>query len=145
VKILAGIDFTPVSDVVVEKAADYALLMNAKLWLVHVAAPNPDFVGFDVGPKVIRNHRAQELREEHRKLQAYADACEKKGVNCIPLLVQGSTIETLIDVLNKLNVDLLVIGSHKHSSLYDFVVGSVRNELFHTAEIPILMVPEVRQ
>ena len=142
---MAGIDFTPGTELVVEKSAEYARLMGAKLWLVHVAAPEPDFVGYSVGPKVIRDHRAQELRKEHKALQAYALECEKQGITCIPLLVQGSTIETLIDVLNKLNVDLLVIGSHKHSSLYDFVVGSVRNELFHTSEIPILIVPEVKR
>tara|TARA_B110000037_G_scaffold203014_1_gene245713 strand:+ start:217 stop:393 length:177 start_codon:yes stop_codon:yes gene_type:complete len=44
-------------------------------------------------------------------------------------LVQGSTLDTLLEVLNKLHVDLVVIGSHSESSLYDFEVGSIKNEL----------------
>ena len=141
-KILAGIDFSKVSDQVVDKAAEYALAFNAKLWLVHVAAPDPDYIGYDVGPKVIRDQRAGVLRKEHKKLQKYATECTEKGVHCIPLLVQGSTLDTLLDVLNKLNVDLVVIGSHNNSSLYDFVVGSIKNELFHSAKIPILLIPK---
>lgn len=141
-KILAGIDFTKVSEQVVLKAAEYAAAFNAKLWLVHVAAPEPDFVGYDVGPKVIRHQRAGVLRQEHKLLQQYADECTAKGVHCIPLLVQGSTLDTLLEVLNKLNVDLIVIGSHNSSSLYDFVVGSIKNELFHKAKTPILLVPK---
>ncbi|MBD79392.1 MAG: universal stress protein [Crocinitomicaceae bacterium] len=140
-KILAGIDFSEVSDQVVNKAAEYALAFDAKLWLVHVAAPNPDFVGYEVGPKVVRDHRANELKKEHAKLKEYADACEEMGVRCIPLLIQGTTLDTILEVLNKLNVDLVVIGSHTNSSLYDFVVGSIKNELFHKAKLPVLLVP----
>jgi nucleotide-binding universal stress UspA family protein len=142
VKILAGIDFSEVSNQVVSKASEYALSFNAKLWLVHVAAPDPDYVGYDVGPKVIRDQRAGVLRKEHKELQQYANECNDKGVRCIPLLVQGSTLDTLLEVLNKLNVDLIVIGSHNNSSLYDFVVGSIKNELFHKAKTPILLVPK---
>ena len=72
-KILAGIDFSEVSNQVVSKASEYALSFNAKLWLVHVAAPDPDYVGYDVGPKVIRDQRAGVLRKEHKELQQYAN------------------------------------------------------------------------
>tara|TARA_B110000285_G_C14781915_1_gene448949 strand:+ start:202 stop:390 length:189 start_codon:yes stop_codon:yes gene_type:complete len=60
-------------------------------------------------------------------------------------LVQGSTLDTLLEVLNKLHVDLVVIGSHSESSLYDFEVGSIKNELFQNAKIPILLIPKKKK
>lgn len=141
-KILAGIDFSETSDLVVNKAAEYSLAFNAKLWLVHVAPPNPNIAGVDIGPRVIRDQRAKYLRKEHKKLKKYADGCIKKGVHCIPLMVQGAALDTILEVLNKLNVNLIVIGSNHNNSLYDFVVGSIKNELFHKARIPVLLIPK---
>ena len=140
-KILAGIDFTNVSDAVVEKSIEYSLAFNAKLWLVHIA-PHESNEGVVVGgPRVIRNYKTEYLKESYKKLKAYADSCSEKGVLCIPLLVRGTTIETLLEVLNKLNVNLVVVGSHHQSSLYDFVIGNVRTELLNNSKTPLLVVP----
>ena len=109
---------------------------------MHVAAPESGYTGSDVGPEVVRDQRAGLLRKEHEKFQKYANECANKGVHCIPLLVQGSTPETLLEVLNKLHIDLVIIRSHNESSLYDFVVGSIKNELFQNAKIPILLIPK---
>jgi nucleotide-binding universal stress UspA family protein len=95
-----------------------------------------------MGPKVIRDQRALTLKKEHQKLKKYADKCVGMGVHCIPLMVQGAPLDTILEVLNKLNVSLLVLGSHQKHSLYDFVVGSMKNELFSKAKIPILLVPK---
>ena len=141
-KILAGIAFSKASVEVVLKAAEYALAFGAKLWLVHVTASDSGYIGYDVGPRVVRDQRAGLLRKEHEKLQRYANECANKGVHCIPLLVQGSTLKTLLEVLNKLHIDLVIIRSHNESSLYDFVVGSIKNELFQNAKIPILLIPK---
>ena len=62
--ILVCIDFHEQTKNLINKAAEIAKAFNAKLWLVHVAAPDPDFVGYDVGPQYIRDARADELKEE---------------------------------------------------------------------------------
>ncbi|NOR45584.1 MAG: universal stress protein, partial [Candidatus Delongbacteria bacterium] len=49
--ILAPIDFSDVSEKVIFEAAEFAKAFSCKLWLLHVAAPEPDFVGYTVGPK----------------------------------------------------------------------------------------------
>lgn len=118
------------------------MAFDVKLWLLHVAAPDYGYIGYYAGLKVVRDQRVGQLWNEHEKLQKYANECANKCVHCIPLLQQGSTLDRLLEVLNKLHVDLVIIGSHNESSLYDFVVDSIKNELFQNAKIPILLIPK---
>ena len=53
------------------KAFQLAKSFDSKLWLMHIAAPNPDFVGYEAGPQYIRDNRGTELRKEHKLLQKY--------------------------------------------------------------------------
>jgi len=47
--ILVAIDFSPISQTVLDAAAKLARSLGSKLWVLHVAAPEPDFVGYDPG------------------------------------------------------------------------------------------------
>jgi hypothetical protein len=60
--ILVPIDFSEVQERVLAFVDGFAKPLGSKVWLVHVAAPDPDFVGFKVGPEYVREHRADILR-----------------------------------------------------------------------------------
>lgn len=139
--ILALADFSSVSNAVVDKAGELALKYGAKCWIVHVAAPDPDFVGFDVGPQHERDHRAEQLREEHRQLQDHKADLESKGVTCEALLIQGPLPQTVTEEADKLKADLIVVGSHGRSMLYELLVGSVCEYLLKHSKVPLLVVP----
>tara|TARA_R110000868_G_scaffold374391_1_gene638892 strand:+ start:417 stop:851 length:435 start_codon:yes stop_codon:yes gene_type:complete len=139
--ILVTIDFNEKIDLLIDKAFELAKPLGSKVWLMHIAAPEPDFVGYDVGPQYIRDFRAKELRKEHQLLQEYADKLMKKGVDAEGLLVQGATTEMIISESKKLNVDLIIAGHHDHGFLYKAFVGSVSSQIIKKAKIPVLIVP----
>ncbi len=58
--ILVTIDFNKNEELLIDKAFQLAESFNSKLWLMHIAAPDPDFVGYEVGPQYIRDSRATE-------------------------------------------------------------------------------------
>ena len=68
--ILVAVDLSPASEKVVEAARKVAKLTGAAVYILHAAEPEPDFVGYDAGPEVVRTQVAQELRREHREVQA---------------------------------------------------------------------------
>ena len=140
--ILVAIDFSDVTPKVIEQAAKIARCFSSKLWLIHIAAPEPDFVGYSTGPQCERDWIANTLREEHQYLQDRALELETKGIDVTPLLVQGATVETILKEASKLNAELIVIGSHKHGILYKTLVGSVGKQIIERATCPILMIPE---
>lgn len=139
--ILAAVDFSPVSEAVVEHAAALAKAFSADLTLIHVAAPDPDFVGYDAGPEVVRDDRAREIRSEHRELQAIGDALRDRGIPAQALLIQGPAVEKIVAEARKLEADLIVIGSHGHGALYRVLLGSVGEGVVRAAWRPVLVIP----
>ena len=100
--ILATIDFYGSERLIIDKAFEIAKAFDAKIWLLHVVAPEPEFVGFGVGPQYVRDARATELKKEHRMLNQFADELELKGVKAQGLLLQGSKIEIIIKEAEKM-------------------------------------------
>lgn len=139
--ILAAVDFSEVTEPVIEQAVELARCLNAELTLLHVAAPEPDFVGYDVGPQSVRDSRARELRHEHRGLQARAEALTESGLPTTALLVAGSTVDTILHEADRFDSRLIVIGSHGHGAVYQALVGSVSAGVVKASRRPVLIIP----
>ena len=139
--ILGLIDFSSVSEDIVNKAAELSKVYGAKCWLVHVARPDPEFIGYDVGPKYIRDARAEHLLDEHHKLDEYKSRLISQGINAEALLVQGEIMDTIQPEVDKLEIDLIVVGSHGRSMLYELMVGSVCENLLKNSKVPLFIVP----
>ncbi len=143
-RIIAAVDFSSISDAVIEHAAAMAAAFRAELVLLHVAAPDPDFVGFDAGPPSVRELRAHELRDEHRGLQEAATRLRARGLAAEAQLIQGPTVETLVERAEQQGADLLVIGSHGHGAVYRALVGSISEGVLRRAPCPLLVIPADR-
>jgi nucleotide-binding universal stress UspA family protein len=139
--ILVAVDYTKNEMLLIDMAFQLAKTFHSKIWLMHIASPDPDFVDFEVGPQYIRDDRTAELRKEHKLLQEYTSSLIKKGVDAIGLLVQGATIEMIIKESKKLNVDLIIAGHHEHGFVYNAFVGSVSAKIIKKSKIPVLIVP----
>ncbi|MGI9590664.1 MAG: universal stress protein [Myxococcota bacterium] len=140
-KLLAALDFSDVTDRVVEEAAALAQAFGAELTLIHVAAPDPDFVGYEAGPDTVRETRAGELRGEHRRLQQIADGLRERGIPSKALLIQGPTIEKILDEATHVGASTIVIGSHGHGALRRVLLGSVSEGVVRGAACPVYVVP----
>ncbi len=139
--ILVLVDFQDPKSLVVARASSLALAYHAKCWLIHVAAPEPDFMGYEPGPQYVRDERAKELRAQHVLLQKQKDWLATFGIESEALLVQGPVAETILAEAEKLHTDLLVLGRHKHSTLHEWVIGSVGKEVIRRSEVPVVVVP----
>ncbi len=140
-RILVPIDFSPVTARVLEAAAGQARAHAAELWLLHVAAPEPDFVGYRAGPTSVRDQVAHEQREEHRALQAHAQALRDQGLAATALLIQGPTAEVILNEAARLQVELIVMATHGHGAIFDLIVGSVSQAVLRESRVPVLLVP----
>ena len=139
--ILAAIDFSPVSDRVAAFAAKLAYVSEARLHLVHVASPEPDFVGYDVGPASERDAIAKRFRREHRDLQAIADRVRGQGVDTTALLIQGPTVEKLLAEAARLDSAHIVMGTHGRGAVGRLLLGSVSEGIVRQSRIPVTVIP----
>ncbi|HLV14133.1 MAG TPA: universal stress protein [Xanthomarina sp.] len=139
--ILVSIDFNKGEDLIIKKAIEIAEKFNSKVWIIHITAPEPDFVGYNVGPEYIRENRANELRKEHKILEEHAKNLNDQGIEAQGLLIQGATIEMILEESKKLKVDLIIAGHQEHNFIYKAFIGSVSAGLIKKSKIPILIVP----
>jgi nucleotide-binding universal stress UspA family protein len=139
--ILACIDFSDVSERVLATGAKLSHAHGIELVALHVAAPDPEFVGYEVGPQSVRDQLAGQLREQHRELGARVAALVGQGLRARPLMVQGVTAECINEHAQRLGAELLVLGSHGHGKLHQLLVGSVADAVLRRARVPVVLVP----
>ena len=139
--ILVGIDFSESAQKIIDETLTLAHALGAKIWLVHVAAPDPAFVGYESDPTVLRDAVAKHYHEEHRQLQAVSRTLRDEGLDCVALLVQGPTVETLLHEAKNVAAPMIVIGSHGKNVFSRMLLGSTSEGVLHRTEIPVHIVP----
>ena len=139
--ILVAVDLSPASVKIVEAARGVADLTGASVYVLHVAEPEPDFVGYDAGPEVVRTQVAEELHREHQEVQDLAESLRNSGLDATALLIQGPTVETTLKEAEKLKAGLIVVGTHGHGAVYDVLVGSYSAGIIRKSTLPVLVVP----
>lgn len=141
-ELLVAVDFSGGTEHVMGVAARLARSSGATIHLLHVAAPEPGFVGYDdPGGPEDRDHRAGVLRDEHQALQVLADAMRDAGQSVQPLLVKGATVDVILSEADRLGADIIVVGSHGHGAVHRLLVGSTPDALVRRSDLPVLVVP----
>ena len=139
--LLVPVDFSDVTPRVLDCALALARALGARLTLLHVAPPDPAFIGYDTGPDSVRDQVAHERRAEHRQLSTWQHVVAAEGVPGTALLMQGFPAEKILQEVSRLGVDLIVMGSHGRGALRHLLVGSVTDAVLREANCPVLVVP----
>jgi nucleotide-binding universal stress UspA family protein len=139
--ILVPIDVSSATADVVAQAAQFATAFSSTVWLLQVAAPEPEFVGYDPGPRDVRESVARERHESHRLLQQHSATLREHGIDTTAIQVQGATVETILREARRLHADLVVLGSHGHGALHRALLGSVSAGVLRHAPCPLLILP----
>ena len=139
--ILVALELKKDEELLLTKAVQIAGKFDAKVWIIHIVAPDDEFVRHEDGLRYIREVRAKELRDEHKKIQQIADELRAKDINAESLLVQGPMVETLLQEAMKLHVDLLVLGGSTHTFFEKILSGNVTSGILKKSAIPLLIVP----
>jgi len=140
VSLLVSIDFSAVTDAQLE-IVDRLASPDREIHLLHVTEPDPSFVGLAAGPEEVQHQVANELRHAHDELDALADRLRARGHAVHTWLVPGPTVQTILEQAEKLDADVIVMGSHGRGKLFDLVVGSVSAGVIRKSPVPVLVVP----
>lgn len=139
--ILAPVDFSETEERVVREAAVIAKQFDAELRLLHVAAPQADFVGCEIGPQPSSDAQPDTLREEHSALGRWRDGLIAEGVRCRAFLLAGRAVELILEQATEHSADMIVLGSHGRTAMYKTLVGSVAEAILRDAACPVLVIP----
>lgn len=136
--ILAAIDFSPVTDPVLALAATLGLSMDARVLLLHVV-PSPPLAAYQMGEDEEAQLLAATEKDASRRLVNLA--ARLAGVATETLTATGVPADEIVREASASGADLIVLGSHGHTALYDLLVGSTAHGVLKKAACPVLVVP----
>jgi len=132
-KILIGFDGSEGS----EKALNRAMMLlgdNGEIILLAVVPSPEDKTFVDDNAYNLLKIKAKNLVN-----QAIIDLGEQK-FKTKGIVEQGDPASVIIDAANRLNVDLIVLGSKGQSELGQYLIGSVANKVVQYAAKPVMVV-----
>ena len=158
-RILVAIDFSEVAPPVIHVARQLAKALAAEIHLVHVreitAAPMPGslgyglagmpelapmtgvpVVGFEPMPEAIA-----ESEDEKSRLARWEKEIAQEGVTVTLHEPTGGVAEEILKQADAINANLIVMGIHGHSAMYNLLVGSATKGVLKRSTRPVLLIP----
>ncbi len=139
--ILVPLDFSFASEGILQTAVSLAQALEGRLVLLHVFQPivtagDPLLDASQIAAtQVISDQFARtELARLHEQLQ-------RQGLSVEQELRDGPAAAIILDLARGLPADLIVMGSHGHTALYDLLLGSTSHAVVKSAPCPVVIVP----
>lgn len=155
--ILAPIDFSDVTPLVIDLARQLAKAFDAEIHLVHVtelrAGAAPGTLGYGLagmpelapmsGVPVPGFESSFETEDERQKakLARWQEEIAQDGIKVSLHKLTGTVVEEILNQVDELNADLIVMGTHGHGAMYNLLVGSATKGVLKHSTRPVLLVP----
>ena len=142
--ILTAIDFSPISQKVVDRAGQLAAAMGARLVILNVAEPIAAYVQVGAAMDVITAPIPMEpadLNAVKERLNQFAAPLLSKGLNVETVALVSLPVDGILDQATALQAAMIVLGSHGHGAVYQLFSGSVVTSVLHRSHIPVTVIP----
>lgn len=146
--IVAAIDYSDVTEQVLETASDLAEAYELPLVLVYVAPEQPDALFQDNDDETIDDGDEEEMAldepppsPEYEQLDALAAPIRARAIQVETYVLAGPFADRILEEAHRHDARMVVLGSHGHGSLYHLLVGSVSEAVIRGAECPVVVVP----
>ncbi len=137
-KILVPLDGSDLSEKALVHGHAIAKAFGAQVILLRVVVfPTRDF---DVTPRMEDAVSAEVLGETKRYLETHAGDMRRTGVAVTTLAESGRVADTIIDLAEARQVDLIVMSTHGRTGAARWIIGSVADRVVHGAHVPVLLV-----
>lgn len=146
--IVAAVDFSPGTPVVVDMAVSLANAFGADLHLFHAIAPEPALVtyGFTAAEFPPMSALREEIRNRSdQKMNELLVRARASIPHATSHITEGRPLAELQEYVKHCDGDFVVLGSHGHGVLGGLFLGSVAEGMVRKASVPTLVVPVARE
>ena len=133
-RVAVALDMGPADAPVIEHLLAMPRAANTEIVLVHVAESAASrYLGLESSDA--------EVRVDAAMLESLAARFRAQGIPASVELGYGDVIKELARIVNEMNADLLVTGSHGHRLIGDIVLGATTSGVRHRVKCAMLTVP----
>jgi nucleotide-binding universal stress UspA family protein len=134
-KVLVALDYSPVTERLLEAAKDLATLSKAEVWVLHLR--EREIIGrLGLVP-------AESDNEATAAVESAVKALNEAGLNAhgeIRETVFGHAAREIVEDAKLHDVGVIVMGSRGRGDLTGLVVGSTAHKVIHLTDRPVLVV-----
>lgn len=139
--ILVAVDLSDATDKVIEAARGVADLTGASIHVLHVVEAEADFVGNSTNPEMAQAQVAKDFPKEYSRVNILTKKLQDEGLDASTCLVRGPGVQTTLREAKRLEVGLIVVGTHGHTAVFDVLIGSYSAGVIRKSKLPVLVVP----
>jgi nucleotide-binding universal stress UspA family protein len=136
--IVVGTDGSPTAEKAVERAAELAETLGAKVHVVSAYEPNSVKVGGGFEERA--EWMASPGSTVDSVLERAVGMIRVKGLDVESYARKGNAAEALLDVADDCRADLIVVGNKGMKGARRFLLGSVPDKISHHASCSVLIV-----
>jgi nucleotide-binding universal stress UspA family protein len=141
--ILVPVDFSDLAVDVIQMSINLALAFNSTIRLIHVMTRQyPYYVGLEMGTEILQDLQVEDLHKVENDLKSMEHFIQEKGIEVSSALLEGKTVNAIINESDRIEADLIVIGSETLGLFSRTFLGSVSEGVIRKANCPVLVVQE---
>ena len=139
--IVALVDFSDVSSNVLQQVQTLAQAFKSHVTILHGVPMSHAVVDVGVAsPAVAQPPTPEAIQADLARLEKLTEPLRAAGVDLSLRQFHNTTVENIVKVALQCEADVIVVGSHRHNSIYNLIVGSVTHDLLVRAKCPVLVV-----
>lgn len=138
-RIFVAIDLSSNIEHLLDAAKDLAKVYDSELVLATVETELPGAEGGEENE--VMDDLTESYGDDVHELQSLARSIAAEGFNCRALILEGIKANQLVHAADDINADLIVLGNHGHSPVYDALIGGTAPGVIQFAKQKVLLVP----
>lgn len=141
--ILVPTDFSENASNALEYAVETARAVNASVLVLHVYHP-PRSVQSAIRSSMLTEEVREATKQAKEKLETITKTIlqEYPTVSCTYDIVVGETVSEILSVAQRINPDMIVMGTQGASKVVNVLFGSNTAAIIEKAECPVLCIPQ---
>jgi nucleotide-binding universal stress UspA family protein len=138
-KILVPLDGSPLAEEVLPHAEALAKSEGAEIILLRVAVTPARYL-FAHNPAEGNNIIKMLEKEAKDYMKAEVSKLQNEGIKVTGLTRDGAAPDTILEVAEETNADVIAMSTHGRSGVQRWLMGSVAEKVVHHSHIPVMLI-----
>ena len=141
-KLVVAVDFSLPSIRALQTAIDLARQLRGELHIVYVAdmkEQDSQVIEADGSDSVEK----RVIRDLEGQIEALADDMSSDEIKVLIEIEYGDPTEGIVGLADKVNADMIVMGTHGRAGIQHLMVGSVAESVLRKTSIPVICVRHI--
>jgi nucleotide-binding universal stress UspA family protein len=138
---LVPVDFSAVSEGIVDAAVSFGRSFGGRVVLLHVIQPPVVTNEFALPADALQEAMDASEKSATSKLTSHAKKLKQAGLDAEAIVRHGPPVHEILEEAAKARADFIIMGSHGHGKIYDLLVGSTASGVIKGAKCGVIIMP----